>query len=339
MIVLGVCLLHAFPNYEYLRHPEVVATWRNAAIKWQNPFADMTRLFPRASHEAKLNFRLTVPLLAKVLHLGTGGLLALFAACGIVSLYAVLAAGYRLTGSRIAALWLCLSVGCAWPGALPFHQLLGGFYDAVAICLVLLAMTVRSSPLAGLLAFAAAWTDERALLALALVFLLERNSALLAGILGYGVARWYCAAAYGLGTAWDGTGMSVLLKHFNVIPLGIWSGLSGGWLVVVCGLTTLVVRRKWGMTAAMGLALGAAIASALCVEDVTRSMSYAVPAVLLGAGLVAMNETEETTERLAMTAALISVLTPMFFVQTDAMTWMLPLPLQAIRLILYPRFG
>ena len=119
---------------------------------------------PPASHEAKLTFRLAVPVLARTLHLGRDGMLALFALCGVFTLYLTLDLSFRITQNRIAAAAVCLGVACVWPGVLAFHQLLGGFYDAVALCLVLAAMWAPA-PLAAIGLLAAAWTDERALLA------------------------------------------------------------------------------------------------------------------------------------------------------------------------------
>src|SRR5947209_4404482 len=63
-LVLAFCLVRAFPNYSYLREPSVRQSWTDAAIKSRDLGADMARLFPRDSHEAKLTYRLTVPIIA-----------------------------------------------------------------------------------------------------------------------------------------------------------------------------------------------------------------------------------------------------------------------------------
>ena len=130
VVVLAFGLFRAFPNYNFLRDAGAQQTWRDAAIKIQHPAADMVRLFPPASHEAKLTFRLTGPLLARVLHLDRTAMLVLFWLCGVVILYLALDLAHRITRSRIAALWVCVAFACIWPGMLAFHQLLGGFYDA-----------------------------------------------------------------------------------------------------------------------------------------------------------------------------------------------------------------
>jgi len=345
LLVLAFSLFRAFPNYNFLREAENQGTWRDAAIKVQDPTADMARRFPAASHEAKLTFRITVPLLARTLHLGQVGMLALFALCGVFTLYLTLDLSYGITHSRVAAAAVCLAVACVWPGVLAFHQLLGGFYDAVALCLVLAAMWA-SAPLAAVALFVAAWTDERTLLAgpLVVVYAALRREparliAIVAGGAGYAATRFWFANAYSLHTAFDGVGLAIFLKEFNMVPLGIWTGLGGCWLIVAAGMWVLVARRRFAAALAFGLALCAVIGAALVVEDVTRSMAYTLPAVFVG--LIALMESEPPVaiERLAAASALICVLVPTYFTQSGNATWLLPSVFQAIRLALYPRLG
>jgi hypothetical protein len=345
LLVLAFSLLRAFPNYSFLREAGNQGTWRNAAIKGQDPTVDMPRRFPPASHEAKLNFRLTVPLLARVLHLGRDGLLALFAFCGVVILYLTLDLSYQLTQSRIAAAAVCLAVACIWPGVLAFHQLLGGFYDAVALCMLLAAMRA-TAPLTGVALFLAAWTDERALLAAGLILVYAavrrefvRGIVIVAAGAGYAATRLYFGNVYSLHTAWDGIGLGILLKEFNMAPLGIWTGLGGCWLIVAGGMWVLLARRRFALVLAYGLALCAVIGAALVVEDVTRSMAYTLPAVFVGLAALVESEPPLVIERLAAAGALICVLVPTYFTQAGNATWLLPAVFQAIRLALYPRLG
>jgi hypothetical protein len=345
LLVLAFSLLRAFPNYNFLREAENRGTWRDAAIKIQDPAADMVRVFPPASHEAKLNFRLTVPLLARALRLGRDGMLALFALCGVVTLWLTLDLSYWITQRRITAAAVCLGVACVWPGVLAFHQLLGGFYDAVALCLVLAAMRAPALP-AAVAMFVAAWTDERVLLAglLVMVYALLRHErargiAIMAGGLAYSVTRLWFANAYSLHTAFDGVGLGVLLKEFNMVPLGIWTGLGGCWLIVAAGMWVLVARRRFAAAVGFGVALCVVIGAALVVEDVTRSMAYTLPAVF--AALTALVESEPplVNERVAADSALVCALVPTYFTQSGNATWLLPSVFQAIRLALYPRLG
>jgi hypothetical protein len=346
LFVLSFSLFRAFPNYNVLRQPEVVNTWKEVAIKIAHPATDMVRLFPADSHEAKLNFRLTVPLIAHVFHLGTAGQLALFAVCGALLLLCALTLAERATGSRTVALYVTLAIACTWPGVLAFHQLQGGFYDAVALLLLLFAMAARRPAVAGAALFAAAWTDERALLVAPLVCLFalaqserSRCAAVLLGVAAYLAGRIWLAHAWALHTTMAGVGIPIFLRDLHMAPLGLWAGLTGTWIVIVCALAILAARRRYFEFA--GLAFGVALltACALGLEDQARTMAYALPAVFVALQVLAKNETPGTVERIAKATALVCALLPTWFVQSGNATWILPLPVQLFRLFVYPRFG
>jgi hypothetical protein len=346
LFVLLFSLFRAFPNYNFLRAPGVNDTWEHAAIKIANPAADMARLFPADSHESKLTFRLTVPLIARVLHLGTAGQLALFAVSGILLLLSVLTLAELVTGARTVALYLTLATACTWPGMLAFHQLLGGFYDTVALLLLLLAMAARRPAVAAAALFAAAWTDERALLTVPLLCLFAaspgrrpRCFALLCAAVAYLGSRLWLANSWALHTSTGGIGIAVFLRNLHLAPLGAWAGLGGSWILVVCALAILGASRRYFEFAGMALAVALVTTVALGVEDLTRTMAYGLPAVFVALRVLAKHETPRTVERIAQTIALASALLPTWFVQAGDATWMLPLPLQLIRLLVYPRFG
>lgn len=179
-LALAISLFRAFPAYDALATPHSQATFRDMQFQVGHLPADMGRLFPPDSHESKLTFRLTVPIVARVLHLNETGLLILYGFAGIALLYLVLVLSEKIAGSRQAAFFVCLSIACVWPGETSFHELYGGVYDGVALCLVLLALSSKSVLLAGASLFLAAWTDERALIAAAFLLLCGRNRAIAA---------------------------------------------------------------------------------------------------------------------------------------------------------------
>jgi len=346
LFVLSFSLFRAFPNYAFLQAPGVADTWTHAAIKIADPAADMARLFPADSHESKLTFRLTVPLMARVLHLGTAGHLALFAVGGVLLLLCVLTLAEMVTDSRTVALYLTLATACTWPGLLAFHQLLGGFYDVVALLLLLFAMAARRPAVAAAALFAAAWTDERALLTVPLLCLFAlaqsgrpRCIAVLFGAAAYLGSRIWLANAWALHTTMGGASLAVFLKNLHIAPLGVWAGLGGSWILIVCALAILAARRRYLECAGLTLAIALVTALALGVEDLTRSMAYALPAVFVALHLLAKNETPGTVERIAQTSALVCALLPTWFVQSGDATRILPFPLQLMRLLVHPRLG
>lgn len=342
-IILAICLFRAFPNYNFLREPSVSQTWSDAQIKVDHPLADMARLFPPGTHESKLTFRLTVPLLAHSFHLRQAGLLILFGICGVFLLYSVVSISYEITGSRKASAYICLAVGCIWPGLLAFHQLLGGFYDAMALVLLLLAMAAESPAVSAVLVFAAAWTDERALAASLPVFLFAavrsgrgklhalytgKAGAILLAWMAYFGTRLYLGVAHRLVVDSGGIGFGILARNVALIALGIWTALGCAWLLVAYGFLALMLKKRYSVAIAFGCALGSIMGVAFLTLDITRSLAYCLPAVFIGMSAASENESREKLEALAGLCALISFAIPTHFVQDGGVTWLLPFPAQ-----------
>jgi len=347
-VVLALSLFRAFPNYDALGTKFHQATWRDIQIKFDHPLLDTSRLFPAGSHESNLTFRLTVPILAHVFHLGEAGLLIFFALVGIVLLYLVLKVSFTLSASKRVALLVGLTTACAWPGEAAFHELRGGYYDALALCLVVAACATSSSLLAAAFLFLAAWTDERALIASSFVLLLYtcQNTGIWRFVTGKPAAVLVAAAAY-LGTraylsvthsyffVTSGVGLSVLSQQTNVIPLAIWTGLGGGWILVVSGLVTLFRQKRYLAFAAFFAALIGMIAASMAVVDVTRSMAYCLPAVFVALAALSASERVERIERMAAIGAAISVVVPAFYLEgSTGVWWLYPLPIQIVRWLL-----
>ncbi|MGA2601003.1 MAG: hypothetical protein ABSH09_28900 [Bryobacteraceae bacterium] len=336
LAVLVLSLLRAFPSYEALKTPFVESTWSHTFLQIDNLICDMGRLFPPGSHESKMTFRLTVPLLARLLGLNETGILILSAIAGIVLLYVSLVLLYKITKSKESALFICLTIACAWAGQTGFQELRGGFYDSVALCLLLIAMAANSPVIAGVCAFLAAWTDERALIAGAFVVLLSiamheraKTIAVLVGWCGYAVLRLWMTSHYSLAVATGNIGFDVLAQQIRLIPIGVWSGLGGCWIVICAGLASAIRQHRYTLTAAFCALLAATIVSALMVLDVTRSIAYCLPAVFVATYLL---KDEPWLKRLALWSGIGSFFVPTWYVQGDTMLWYIyPLPLQLAR--------
>jgi hypothetical protein len=299
---------------------------------------DMGRLFPPDSHESKLTFRLTVPVIARVLHLGETGLLIFYGLAGIALLYMALKLSEKITGSRRAAFFVCLAIACVWAGETSFHELYGGVYDGVALCLVLLALSTESALLAGASLFLATWTDERALIASAFVLLCGKKRAIAAVTAGaaYVVTRLILTKAYSLAVATGSVGFSVLQSHAALIPIGFWTGLGGAWIIVVFSVIVLFRRKRYWIASAFCGLLGAATAAAFLVMDVTRTMAYCLPAVFIALGILVRFESTGKVGKLVKIAGVASVLTPTFFVMGNTVLYLYPLPVEIIRWFRYP---
>ena len=309
--VLALAMLHAFPAYDAVRSEFVESTWRSVQVKFDHPFTDMAKAFPPASHEGKLTFRMTVPLLARTFHLGLRGILLFNGCLGVLLLYQVLALAHRLTADRTVAFWVCLAIACAWPGQTAFHEFRGGYYDAAALCALMLAMSARSAVAAWIWAFLAAWTDERSLVALPLVLTVSSHrAALLAAGGGYVLARIALATSYATPT--EGIGLTVFLAQIATVPLGVWTGLGGGWILAAGSLIALLWRRELHMAAVLAAAFGPVILTAALVTDITRSAAYCLPGVFAALSILNGGRRLRTP---AIVGASLSFLIPSYYVE------------------------
>jgi hypothetical protein len=347
--VLAISLFRAFPNYDALGTSFFETKWRDAQLKFDHPLIDTSRMFPAGSHESNLTFRLTVPILAHVFHLHEAGLLIFFACVGIVLLYLVLKVTFTISASKRVAFFVCLTTACTWPGAAAFHELRGGYYDALALCLLVAACATPSSLLAAAFLFLAAWTDERALIASSFVFLLYacnhlggirrffvgKPAAVVVAIAAYLGTRAYLTATHSYLHAASGIGLSILSQQANVIPLAIWTGLGGSWILVFLGLLALFVQKRYFAGAGFSVALAGVMVASLAVADVTRSMAYCLPAVFVGVAALASSEGMQQIEQLAAIGAAISLLVPTYYLEGNAgLWWLYPLPVQIVRWLL-----
>jgi hypothetical protein len=336
LAVLTIALFRAFPGYDALRTQFVEAKWQYAQFKFDHPLADTSRIFPPGSHESNVTFRVTVPAFAHVLHLRRTGVLIFFAAMGVLLLYVVLNTTYRLTASRKAALFVCLSTACVWAGEAGFHELRGGYYDAVALCLLILALRVESPQLTAIFVFLAAWTDERALAASPFLLLTGKARVTLIAAAGYLGTRLLLTMMHPYSAGVSGLGLSVLARQAKMLPMAVWGGLAGGWIIVAAALLTLCRQKRYAMAAGFCAAFAAVMGSALLVVDVTRSMAYCLPAVLAGVTVLSRADSagKWRMEKLASAAALVSFVSPAYYIEGTGLWWLYPLPVQIMRWLL-----
>jgi hypothetical protein len=349
LAIVAISLFRAFPSYDALRTPFSETTWRDVQVKFDDPLIDTSRIFAAGSHASNLTFRLTVPVLAHIFDLHRTGVLIFFAFVGFVLLFLVLQVAFTLSASKRVALFVCLATACTWPGAAAFHELRGGYYDALALCLLVAACATPSSIFAAALLFLAAWTDERSLIASSFVFLLYASgnstgvrrflagkpTAVVVAIAAYLGTRAYLTATHSYLHAASGIGLSILSEQINVIPLAIWTGLGGGWILVLLGVLALFLQRRYLAAAAFCAALVAAITASLAVVDLTRSMSYCLPAVFVALAALSRSKGIKQIEKLAAISGVISLLVPTYYLEGNGgLWWLYPLPIQIARWLL-----
>jgi hypothetical protein len=114
------------------------------------------------------------------------------------------------------------------------------------------------------------------------------------------------------------------------MPMGIWTALEGGWLLVVLAFVALYHRKKWilAVYAPMILSL---IVVAMSVIDITRSMAYLLPSLPIALSVLA-SDTPKNLRYVVLTSAIISLLWPTYYAGgKSSIWWQYPLPMQLVR--------
>lgn len=348
-ITTAVSLFLAFPSYDSLRGEEPGRTWKAVMIKADDLTRDLLKDFGPATNPAKVNFRLLMPIVARVTGLGIPGLLALQGLAGVLLFYLITLLAYRATSSRPTAALVTLMTGATYSGITSFVEL-RGLFDGVSICLLLACLYISNPRLIALLIFAAGWNDERALLAVPLLVvgrLVERQGGqaswwrpflqgpllgLYVGCLLHVVSRWYYSTHFGIALPFGGTGPRVLLDQINMIPMGVWTALEGGWLLVPACVLVLYREGRRLIAFLFIAAVAGLLVTALSVVDVSRSTAYCLPAVVVCLSVLGRSERSHDLWRLCCIACCVSLLWPAYYAGGKAsIRWQYPLPLQVVR--------
>lgn len=286
------------------------------------------------SHEEKLAFRLVPPLLVHFAHLSAGSYSLVQGVLGVATLSGLAWLFHHLGYSRRVSFALVFALAFTYMGSVWFVDT-QPYFDAIAVSALVLAMGVTSPLIVVMGASVALWTDERSILALAVVALFhlrrrERGAVAAVGFAfaGYVALRAYLGHHYGLSTGKSEIGPSVFIKYWATMPVALLLSLEGLWGVIVVGLIRPMRDKDWVAWATAGCAAGSAII-AVMVDDVTRSTVYLLPAVVMAAGYL-VERPEEGRNRVIAIATVLCVLIVTTPVILDNFGPLYPLPIRLI---------
>ena len=330
--------------------------WAGAYFqKIEHPLLDVAKINPPESHEAKQNFRLTVPVILHLLRVSPNQrwILPMLCACGtcVLILLSCLFA-FRVTGDRVCGLYAALATSSTYIGSFGFMM----YYDTIALSQIALAM-LPGTPwfFKGLLVFTAGFTDERAIPA-SLFLLVQALSSppqvqtirqrimrldflgVLAGIAAYFVARLALQKFAGLTSPHEGIGLDQFVLNAPFWHAGAWLALKGGWLLVTVAAICLWQRRQIPALVAFACLIVLCVGSGFLVQDVLRSTSYVFPALLVALGVAATCETTRSMRIYCLAAFAISAITGNYNVWLGQITWLQPVAVRIFHSILHAIF-
>lgn len=242
----------------------------------------------------------------------------------------------------IALTWLLLGICFIFLGKIFFWDTYA-YFDAYALIFLLLAMRSRNPVFVFLFLFLAFWTDERSIVASALVWLWHALRPPSSGkhpaffqkmVLRPNRVQWPVALALfstlvlrGLLAHWYGlpsvAGLSQILTEakfvlieqrlIELIPFVTISSFESYWLYIVGALLTLWLHReRWGLVLFL-LAIGASLGVSFLVYDMTRSLMYAFPAIFIAVRILLNELSPEVFRRLALWVSVAALLFPTYY--------------------------
>lgn len=323
-------------------------------LKAEQPLYDLLQDYAPGSHEAKINLRLTVPVGLYAVGLSGPWVLGWVSVAAVIALFALV--GWQVasaTGDRVCAALFVFFLSQTYVGMFgwPFLN-----YDPVAWLLLFAAFLRRPFWVSGLMVFLALWTDERAFLA-ALIPLFyhaftttgwERLRLLGGGIGAYLVTlllRWYLALEYGLTIPIREEEVWVCaVFNLSFLHTAFLYSLEGGWLLIAAAIYLAWKQGKRMLAWAFAGICLMVFASAFGVEDLSRGLSFAMPATLMAVLLLAkLESSRQALRRLLLLAFFVSLALSTYVVfaypyfEHDPegwVRWMRPLPIHFVEIFL-----
>lgn len=239
-------LLVAFPVFNDLK--------TNELLDWQieNLFSRLPDHYLNASHEQKHQFRLTVPIIASILHIKGNGLLAIQYASAFFLFLLCYRLTFKITNDRVVATLCTFLTANIYVGMVGIYDTFWHF-DTLAILFLVLALYTKNDFLTAFFIITASFTDERAFISSSLVFVYKlvegsnenlrirdffsrTGSLVLLSWMVYFLLRLYFTRYHHFLTGTEDISLETVRMNYNMFPLNILFTFEFGWLLIFLGL-------------------------------------------------------------------------------------------------------
>jgi hypothetical protein len=327
-----LALLKAPPNIDAHAFSDDHSYWPTVEKQIVAPL-EPTTAHPE-SHAAKKVFRLTVPLIAKILNLNRHSIFILQTATFFFMLYVALTLAERITDDRIASFFFVA-------GLVPLYLILSayqeatGHLDAFAYCFLLASLYFRNPFVLFVTCTCASWCDERAFLATMLVFVwwsitppftrhkaspAERTwdfnpqmQAVACSIVGYVSLRILLTLFSPLSLSLGSSDLMLIRNYYHLFPLIFLATFSGMWILLLAAVVTSFQNKRYTEALFIVLPLFLFTVVASMVWDFTRSLTFAFPTLFIS--LFVLHRTLEVSSlrQLTFAAFMTVLLAPIVF--------------------------
>ena len=299
---------------------------------------------------SNVNYRITVPLLVGLLGGGHTTSIIIRFIVGILLFGLCAKIIYDYTKDRTSAILFSITLALTNPGATSFceHR---GMFDGIAIFLVMLPFYFKNHFLIIFTILLAFFTDERTLVSTGFLLthgmlnsekglgIIRRifnnyNLSILTGLIIYIFIRYQINVAYSLGLqevnqlkyGWK------FLNQFNNVPVAIWTGLEGFWIVILLNIILLYKNQNFFSGLIFISTIIFLIIMGNSVGDTSRSMLYLFPAVIVGMKQISKKIPNNETRNILILCLIISFIFPSYWVGAkSSIWWQYPMPIQIIR--------
>lgn len=170
LVLVCSSLFLAFPRYDLYRN---TTAWDVTMLKSKDLTNNLQQI-PPASYLAKKVFRLTVPVIIRIFHLNRIGVLVIQFMLGMLSICLTYLLGLRVLRDGVAATFLAAGFAFLYCGRTCFTEITYTWFDGWAYFFLLMALYSKNKFAVFAFATMAAWTDERAFVALPLALLFHQ---------------------------------------------------------------------------------------------------------------------------------------------------------------------
>jgi len=334
-LFLVICsVVFVWPRYDLINTHSVA--WNTVIIKSKDLTNSLTYI-PSGSWLAKKVFRLTVPVIMKVTHLTPIGIFILQSILGYLLIVFSYKLCYRILKDSVSSTFIAAGIIFLYFGRASFYDFFCCWFDGFAYFFIIMAFFCRNSIGIFLFSTLAAWTDERAFIALSIVFLFHqiiniskspiklkhlialnnKSIAVIFAMAFYLIIRLFLQINYGMHTPTGGVGLAMLKVTLPVLTIGIWTFLEGFWLLLIVTCFFIIKNKEYVFFVVVLIILSVFFVVSGCVTDITRSGSYLVPFIFVL--IIYLNKKIQLYElrRLFLICFIITFLFPSVFVGAD----------------------
>jgi len=335
--------------YFYLQ-PDLSPAWETIMLKSQDLTNNLEHIDPN-SWQAKKVFRLTIPLIIKLLHISPHIIIFFQIIIGFLIYFFSYKLAFRISKDSVQATLLTLGLGFLYFGKASFFEFSSTWFDGFSYFFLLMAMFNRNVFVIFLFSTLAAWNDERAFIGLSIVLLfhqfqyfenrIPRNVTIrnvlyidkgaisvAIAVLLYIVVRLILTNQFHMHTPTDGANLSVLFNRtYYFIPIGLLTFFEGFWVLLFLFFFLLLKSKDYLRFSLVSTPLLVLTVVSFSVTDITRSGSFSVPIIFVILVYLQNRLIEADIRKILLLCLLVSAFIPPVVICPDwEVKYMFPKP-------------